>query len=1108
MVYRGLKPLFTGVLTLSVVVASALPASAARRQTTLNQESGSCPALDQLLDEAEARNSAPAPHQAPHQAAKQDEFSPGVMAAFSECLVRGAVNDETTKGELRVALQSLSQRGLAAVHEIAPVVALINETGGASQASQQPSAAAASIFAANSMIQIAEASRLLDTRMGRLRAADARMAVAQFASEISRRGVRDSADSADFIAHGQGIRILTTEIAGRVDEVAQLAAVTSRRDMAASLTTRLRTFSRRSGDASALNVPTLHAPTLHAAAILDLQKLFEEANSQANTLEYSGINGQVERDAARNWSTAFDGRLMAVLKTVSPEAQSPAEAVEVWHAALRRANPEVIEAGPGSSATLDAKVLIELAPDQMRSEVYETAEAIRRALPEVRKSVEQSSGMIDRSMLGFTDDALAAIRQVELILEGVALRVRRSTNPDEILQVWQHRDMFKNIAVWTLEASASKSKTATRLAAVFSGAVSRMWQPDVMFLRMDDLHQLHGIIEDQNSENWVRAFVNRQMAVVYAQSALLLGEAIAVPFSGGASGAAMPATLHAIVVGLQVAGKATLIVTSSLNIADRYVQDGVKGLVNPASGLDALTIIMMLPRPIPGPVDAQSWFGRALQSGRNSAAGWMHEAGRFAVVGHTAFGAYQIAYADHIAATLRLQGYQTSAAEVRRQAFGHFAQAFLLGMVEWGEYQRGQALGGDHHSQVIAATNPFKIFAKRLRNMVFPHKAAIDAYNSLAPVIGAPLAGAVAVLPAAAYIAYDYVIASEAMMYFYAGTDFGYFAHNRNQQEYPDLAAGESAVTFVGFDEADMLHAGAHAIDAHRLEMEKYGNRYFIYDYHSREEFLTKLASHASQHGPVKYMRIMTHGLPGKLYTADVQVSAGDGEDTAQRDGWIDAPWLRKNRDRIRGIAANGMAPGARAVLFACLVGANMDTAAPGLAEDSGDDFLRAFGETLLYQGGLIDASVRFLVGLDTVYGSMLNWAARDEVIRNGALQHQPVLPLNLFREGKSGLLEADEKLRAQMSAAVIAAATGDGLVVAPSDNDAAGWSQSTEMLQYAVARMWRMMTQLHKLGIRYGIQLEGPWWSTPRYKHAYVEPVSNPSSPSGAGVNVRIVRF
>ena len=244
----------------------------------------------------------------------------------------------------------------------------------------------------------------------------------------------------------------------------------------------------------------------------------------------------------------------------------------------------------------------------------------------------------------------------------------------------------------------------------------------------------------------------------------------------------------------------------------------------------------------------------------------------------------------------------------------------------------------------------------------------------------------------------------------------------------------------------------------------------------------------------------MTHGLPGKLYTADVQVSAGEGEDTAQRDGWIDAGWLRKNADKIRGVAGTSMAPGARAVLFACLVGANMDVPAPGLPENSGDDFLRAFGETILHKGGLVDASVRFLIGMDTVYGSMMNWAARDEVIRSGGIQHQPILPLNLYRNGKSGLLEADEQLRQQMAAAVVSAATGEGVVAAGDD---AGWSESAEMLQYAAERMWRMMTQLHKLGIRYGIQLEGPWWSTPRYKHAHVEPAAN-----GVGVQIKITQF
>ena len=1043
------------IVVLLSVPALAVPAVAAAgagpRATELD-DTDSCPAFERILDDV-GRNKASGGLPA------GNEFDPGAMAAMADCMVRGALKSDAIQSELRASLQNLWVRDLAGRQEVDALTRLLNQAGA------QPAHAAAAFFAANSMLQVAEASRLLDTPLAKLRVTEARGAVVEFARSAAPGG-----------EPGPGLQESAARVAGQVDEIAKLGAVTARRDMAASVAVRLKTFSRRNQGK-------------FDAEARESDSLFAEANAKSNMVEASGLSGQEQREEISTWTTGFDSRLMSVVRRVSPQAQTPAEAVEIWHAAMRREGVNARE----------AESLVELAPDQMRSEIYETAQAIRLAIPEVRKSVEQSSGLIDRSMIGFTAGALEALRQVEMLLDGAAVRARRTTSPDELVQAWKARDQFRLLATWTLEAAAAKSRTSGRLASVFAGAVARMWQPGVMVLRMEDLHEVHGIIEDQNSENWVRAFVNRRMAVVYAQSALLLGEAISVPFTWGASGAAMPVTVNAIVVGLQVAGKATLVVTSSMNIADRFVQQGVKSLVNPASALDALTIVMLLPRPVPGPVDAQTWFGRALQTGRNSVAGWMHEAGRFAVVGHTAFGAYQLAFADHIAATLRLQGYQSSAAEVRRQAIGHFAQAFLLGIVEWGEYRRGQALGGDHHTQVVAASNPVTIFLKRLRNMVFPHKAAIDAYQGLAPVLGAPLAGVVSVLPAAGYLAYDYVIASEAMMYFYAGTDFGYFAHNRKQQEYPELAAGETAVSFIGFDEADMLYAGARAIDAHRVEMEKYGKNYFIYDYHSREEFLRKLADHARDHGPVKYLRVMTHGLPGKLYTADVQVSAGEGEDTAQRDGWIDAQWLRRNGDRIRGIAAGAMAPGARAVLFACLVGANMDSAAPGLAGDAGDDFLRAMGETIMHKGGLVDASVRFLIGLDTVYGSMLNWAARDEAVRAGAVKHQPVLPLNLYREGKPGILEADEKLRQQMASAVVAAATGDGMVIAGDD-----WAQGAEMLQYAVSRMWRMLTQLHKLGIRYGIQLEGPWWSTPRYKHAHVEPAAD----SGTGVNVRITQF
>jgi hypothetical protein len=156
-------------------------------------------------------------------------------------------------------------------------------------------------------------------------------------------------------------------------------------------------------------------------------------------------------------------------------------------------------------------------------------------------------------------------------------------------------------------------------------------------------------------------------------------------------------------------------------------------------------------------------------------------------------------------------------------------------------------------------------------------------------------------------------------------------------------------------------------------------------------------------------------------------------------------------------------------------------------------------GETLLLRGGLIDSSVRFLIGMDTVFGGLLNWSARDEALRNSRVYgHMPVLPVHMFREGADGRMTRDEALQGRMAEALVEAASGEGIVVSSTD-----WAKSSEILQYAAARMWRMMTQLHKLGIRYGIQLEGPWWSTPRYKHARVAPVVG-----GAGaVEITITR-
>jgi hypothetical protein len=1011
-------------------------------------------------------------------------------------MVRQATSDHRLISELAGRVSALQDIQDMPRDNVASVLRLT------SRASGNAGLGSAAFFAAGALIQSAESARLIDSPQGRRRVSAAYQEVADFSrAAVDTLGSIGPSDDVALSDAGQKLAGRVSRVSAFVAHVAKMAATSARRDLAASVTVRAKSFVRRSGIPSAAAVSV--DPAAAAEAVAELDALASAANEFSNRVMDDGATPDVD-----GWLADFDRRMLSAVRKISPDAGSVGEAIGAWHGSLRQFHDNPAD---GSAKALAPEVLVELAPDQMRSELYETTEALRRVIPEVRAQVVKSSGLIDRSMFGHTSEALAALTLTDQVLSGAGLRVRRLTDPESLQRAWESRHLLKLLVTWTLEASAGKSRTTSRITNVLASASSRLTTPDTVFLRMEDLHELHGIIEDQNSENWVRAFVNRRMAVVYAQSALLLGEAIAVPFTWGGSAAAMPATLHAIVVGLQVAGKATLIVTSSMNISDRYVQDGVKGLVNPSSALDALTIVMLLPRPIPGPVDAQTWFGRALQATRNKAAGWMHEAGRFAVVGHAAFGTWQLAFAEHIAGTLRQQGYQATAAQVRMQALGHFGQAFLLGMVEWGEYRRGQALGGDHFDTVMRDNNPIQVIGRRLRNMVFPHEAAINTFNSLAPVIGRPLAGAAALVPAAGYLAYDYVIASEAMVYFYAGSDFSYFAHNRRNEDYPALADGESAVTFVGFDEADMLHAGSHSVDAHTVEREKYGDRYFVYDYASREDFLQKLAAHARAHGPVKYLRIMTHGLPGKLYTGDVATSAAvddtnGANDTAQRDGWIDAGWLRKNGDRIRTLAGSAMAPGARAVLFACLVGANMDDAAPGIAADAGDDFLRAMGETLLHRGGLIDSSVRFLVGMDTVFGGLFNWSARDELMRSGSVVRQnPLLPLQLYRTGGDGRLVRDEALRDQMAGAIFSAASGEGIVAA-GDNAGSDWAKGGEMFQFAVARMWRMLTQLHKLGIRYGIQLEGPWWSTPRYKHARVTPVPGGMGPDA--VEIQITSF
>jgi len=914
--------------------------------------------------------------------------SPQEMAHLTETLLRGAAQDAQTLKTLTLSLSELPKRSLVSQNQVDAVLKLFKTP-------EESEKIAAAFFASQSLIKLTEASQILDTPAEQARAQETFELIEQFAESFDKK------------SDPKTISQNTQRISDSVKALSTEAGAQARTDLLTSVLLQATNYVRRLEEKK-LTPPVGFDLSDAKNCLTNLAVLFEETQSEN-----------------------FDEHFLKTLRPLASKAKTLQEAVASWHEALKNSeSPEPID----------------LASDSIRSELYETLRALQRSIPLIRKQLTNSSGVIDRSFLGRTSQALSNLSYIEKLLEGTSFRMRRLTDSVALERAWNARDQIKTLTLWALEATLSKSTTADEMSSVIGAALLRLGTPsknNEPFLSPDELHRIHSALNTQNSENWVRAFVNREMAVVYAQSALLLGEAIMVPFTWGGSVAAMPTTLHAVAVGLQAVGKTSLILNSALNISDRYVQQGLKGLVNPLSTLDALTITLLLPR-LP------------------ALAGWIHQASYFAVFGNAAFGAYQFAYAEQIAESLRFQGYQSSAAQIRQQALGHFAEAFLLGLCEW-----------THFSDATSSSSPLKSFTERLRYMALPHEVFKDTLKSLAPHLGAPLAGVVAALPTAGYLAYDYILANEALMYFFAGTDFGYFSHNQQEQEYPELKDQETAVTLIGFDKADMLYTGAHAIDSHHTELKKYGKQYFVYDYTSPDDLLNKLSQHAQQHGPIKYLRIMTHGLPGRLYTQAVSASSseeGDRLELSERDGWIDQKWLRENASQIQKVAEKSMAPQARVVLFACLVGANLDSELPGIEKTAGEDFLRALGETFLIKEGLIDSSVRFLMGLDTIYGSLLNWSTRDEFLRtNESRQQQPLLPVSLFREESSGFFDK----------ALLDPASFNSLLVDE--------SETVDTLRYSISRLGRMLTQLHKLGYNYGLLLEGPWWSTPRYKHARV---------------------
>ncbi len=649
---------------------------------------------------------------------------------------------------------------------------------------------------------------------------------------------------------------------------------------------------------------------------------------------------------------------------------------------------------------------------------------------------------------------------------------------------------FQAITSSLMESILERSNAADIYMGVWERGLTRMTEKGESFMTASDYRKVRKALDLECREGVYRAWVNRKNASVAAMSVLLAVEAISIPFTGGGSAAAMPATLSAITTMSVVGAKTVLITNSALNIADRGKIGGLKGLANLDTAFDALVILSLSPRPMIGNAPATTTVGKITQYGAAKLAQFQYSSAAFLGVAGPAYGAYLVFDAETIAKNLQKEGVVVTADEVRRRGLVSVA----LGMISYGVnrayYRDGVAKNGKDFEKAIEpgtfVGGTLKQWGKSINQPGTLLKYRADHPGAVGAVM---TAGKVA-----GYALMDYLLFTEAMLLSYTNVDSFYLNHAYSQHELPDLREGETAVVLVGFDPSDyFLWAGAKAMYSHHRESAKYGSNLYLYTYTNPDDLFTVLEKHRKEHGPVRFLKIATHGRPGKLYTREVW---GSPEGKAG-DGWINYDYLEANQERLQASSREIFAPDSRMLLWACLVGTNQDQESEDGPKNTGDLFLAKLGDVMLVNGGAIDASTRVLLGWDATAGVLGNYL-HTEGFRTLTADGKPrlVLPLKPLVEepgpevprDAAGFPVAKLEDRGDDSSplSINLLANGD-----QPKADALPASEVPGVLEVGKSmfnRLFTLYTDTPPVWWKYGVNLEGPHWRSGYYKYVEVK--------------------
>ena len=526
--------------------------------------------------------------------------------------------------------------------------------------------------------------------------------------------------------------------------------------------------------------------------------------------------------------------------------------------------------------------------------------------------------------------------------------------------------------------------------------------------------------KDHSDHYWYKIIGTRDNALVVGLSVALIVELATGQWY------AAPQTMTAVsatVTGIGLAARFAVVGCSTLNLTDRVSREGWKALIRPESALDILTIISFLPKALPRTAVSETFWGRTYEVARNKYSLLVRDAAKMAIAVNGTVGGYQVIFAESLAQRMQASGMDVSAADIRSQGMKQVALSALFYMMgkasdtlgkhrhgsgytsEMNKLKLGQTTTGDalkSMNPVPEILNPWRRggpigWKDYIPNGLRHYSGAIASSMGKGNVVRGLWQGV-------AIPSYAYIVANEVNFFRFTTPDFMHTNHVHDKAKLPDLREGESAVLFIGLDDADLLSIGAQSEDYQRHLRAKYGRNFHVLFFVDPLDFAKKLNEHAKANGKIRYLEVVTHGIPGLLSTVAMEASPFTTPNFDHMDppGFISIGFLRKNKALLQGMAKNFMAKDAQINIHACLVGADYDNFAsrfPGEngVDDIGDQFLDIFAEVMLPNLGRVDASTRALIGVDMIYSSLfLHQPMRN--VYGEQNQRKGTVPLKRYR--------------------------------------------------------------------------------------------------------------